>query len=107
MVLFITSFCVDQVVNSMRRSVQFFIISDRYEEIGRQINENPHRGCTVINASGFYSGREMKMLFVLAKKSESGKIFDLINDIDPAALSLIHISEPTRREWLSRMPSSA
>ena len=24
-----------------------------------------------------------------------------------ASLSLIHISEPTRREWLSRMPSSA
>ena len=24
-----------------------------------------------------------------------------------SALSLIHISEPTRREWLSRMPSSA
>ena len=24
-----------------------------------------------------------------------------------APLSLIHISEPTRREWLSRMPSSA
>ena len=23
------------------------------------------------------------------------------------SLSLIHISEPTRREWLSRMPSSA
>ena len=25
----------------------------------------------------------------------------------PKILSLIHISEPTRREWLSRMPSSA
>ena len=25
----------------------------------------------------------------------------------PSSLSLIHISEPTRREWLSRMPSSA
>ena len=24
-----------------------------------------------------------------------------------SVLSLIHISEPTRREWLSRMPSSA
>lgn len=84
-VLFITSFCVDQVVNSMRRSVQFFIISDKYEEIGRQINENPHRGCTVINAQGFFSGKNMKMLFVLAKKSESNKIFYLINEIDPAA----------------------
>ena len=31
------------------------------------------------------------------------------DDDDEAAkyLSLIHISEPTRREWLSRMPSSA
>ena len=26
---------------------------------------------------------------------------------DVVGLSLIHISEPTRREWLSRMPSSA
>ncbi len=84
-VLFITSFCVDQVVNSMRRSVQFFIISDKYEEIGHSINENPHRGCTVIDAQGFFSGREVKMLFVLAKKSESSQIFNLINEIDPAA----------------------
>ena len=28
-------------------------------------------------------------------------------DVGEAHLSLIHISEPTRREWLSRMPSSA
>ena len=39
----------------------------------------------MIDASGFYSGREMKMLFVLAKMSESNKIFCLINEIDPAA----------------------
>lgn len=84
-VLFVSAFCVDQVVSGMRRSVQFFIISERYEEIGRRINKNPRRGCTVINAQGFYSGREVKMLFVLAKKSESGKIFSLIDEIDPAA----------------------
>ena len=84
-VLFITSFCVDQVVNSMRRSVQFFIISDKYKEIGRCINKNPHRGCTVIDAQGFFSGKNVKMLFVLAKKTESGKIFHLINEIDPSA----------------------
>ena len=84
-VLYITAFCVDQVVNSMRRSVQFFIISDKYEEIGNRINLNPHRGCTVINAQGFYSGHNVKMLFVLAKKRESSVIFQLINEIDPKA----------------------
>ena len=84
-VLFITAFCIDQVVNSMRRSVQFFIISDKYDEIGHRINENPHRGCTVINAQGFYSGHDVKMLFVLAKRRESGTIFRLIDEIDPTA----------------------
>ena len=84
-VLYITAFCIDQVVNSMRRSVQFFIISDKHEEIGRRINMDPHRGCTVIDAHGFYSGKDVKMLFVLAKRRESAKIFQLIDEIDPTA----------------------
>lgn len=84
-VLYVTAFCIDQVVNSMRRSVQFFIISEKYEEIGRRINREPHRGCTVINAQGFYSGHDVKMLFVLAKKRESSVIFRLIDEIDPHA----------------------
>ena len=33
-------------------------------------------------------------------------LLELKGDVDKQ-LSLIHISEPTRREWLSRMPSSA
>jgi uncharacterized membrane-anchored protein YitT (DUF2179 family) len=84
-VLFISSTCVDYVVNMTRRSVQFFIISDKYKEIGKRINEEPHRGCTLINAQGFFSGNDVKMLFVLAKKSQSGMIFRLIDEIDPSA----------------------
>ena len=83
--LYICSFVLDQVVNSARQSVQFFIISEKYDEKDRNINVYPHRGATVINASGFYSGKEQKMLFVLAKKRESTIIFRLIKDIDPNA----------------------
>ena len=83
--LYICSFVLDQVVNSARQSVQFFIISEKYEEIAKHINVYPHRGATVINASGFYTGKEIKMLFVLAKKRESTIIFRLIKDIDPNA----------------------
>lgn len=84
-VLYVTAFCIDQVVNSMRSSVQFFIISDKYQEIGRRINKEPHRGCTTIDAHGFYSGKEVKMLFVLAKRRQSDVIFRIINEIDPTA----------------------
>ena len=55
------------------------------EEIGRHINEYPHRGVTIINTTGFYTGREVKMMFVLAKKRESPIIFRLIKDCDPTA----------------------
>ncbi|MBE6258984.1 MAG: YitT family protein [Prevotella sp.] len=84
-VLYVTAFCIDQVVNSRRSSVQFFIISNKYREIGERINREPHRGCTVIDAQGFYSGHDVKMLFVLAKRRQSEQIFRIINDVDPHA----------------------
>lgn len=84
-VLCVQAFCIDQVVNSRRRSVQFFIISQKYEEIGKRINTDADRGVTVVNASGFYSGQDVKMLFVLAKQRQAPAIFRLISEIDPHA----------------------
>jgi uncharacterized membrane-anchored protein YitT (DUF2179 family) len=84
-VLYVTAFCIDQVVESARRSVQFFIISDKYHEIGERINREPHRGCTIVDAQGFYSGKEVKMLFVLTKRRQSNMIFRIINEVDPQA----------------------
>lgn len=84
-VLFVSSFVLDQVVNSARLSVQFFIISSKYEEIGRRINQNLHRGVTFIDGVGCYTHNNVKMMFVLAKKTESNTIFRLIKDIDPGA----------------------
>lgn len=82
--LFVTGYMIDQVVNSARQSVQFFIISKKYEEIGREINAL-HRGVTVIDGTGLYTGHAVKMMFVLARKSQSNRIFQIINDIDPEA----------------------
>ncbi|WP_418660881.1 YitT family protein [Bacteroides ilei] len=84
-VLFISSFVLDQVVNSARQSVQFFIISNKYEEIGQRINKDLHRGVTFIDGVGCYTHNNVKMMFVLAKKRESTVIFRLIKDIDPHA----------------------
>lgn len=84
-VLFISSFVLDQVVNSARQSVQFFIISSKYEEIGARINKDLHRGVTFIDGVGCYTHNGVKMMFVLAKKRESNTIFRLIKYIDPKA----------------------
>ena len=84
-VLFVSSFMVDWVVNSSRQSVQFFIISSQYEEIGKRINKDLHRGVTFIDGVGCYTHNNVKMMFVLAKRRESNTIFRLIKEIDPNA----------------------
>ena len=83
--LFVISFVVDHLVNSLRQSVQFFIISDKYQEIGEAINEIADRGCSMLNGSGFFTKKDIKVIFCIAKKSESNFIFELINEIDPNA----------------------
>ena len=83
--LFVVSFVVDHLVNSLRQSVQFFIISDKYQEIGEAINEIAERGCSMLNGSGFFTKKDIKVIFCIAKKSESNFIFELINEIDPNA----------------------
>ena len=85
LLLFIVSFCVDYVVNSLRRSVQFLIISRKWEEIGLAINKIADRGCSTLNGNGFYSKRDIKVIFCIAKKSESAMIFDIVDEIDPDA----------------------
>ena len=83
--LYVCSFVLDQIVNSAHQSVQFFIISKHYKEIGEHINKDMHRGVTVLDGTGLYTGNGVKMMFVLAKKRESTAIFRLIKDIDPDA----------------------
>lgn len=84
-VLFILSFVIDYVVNSARQSVQFLIFSRKYEEIAESINQQVKRGVTLLHGTGWYSKQDVKVIVVLAKKSQSLDIFRLVKDIDPDA----------------------
>lgn len=84
-VLFVMTFVVDYVANGMNGSVQFFIVSDKWEEIGHKINNKVQRGCTVIDAHGFYTGKTVGMLFIIARRSESHSIYETVDEIDPKA----------------------
>ncbi|RRD02254.1 YitT family protein [Prevotella sp. OH937_COT-195] len=85
-VLIIIAFVLDQVVNSGRRSVQLLIMSEKYEEICERITtEPPYRGCTIIDAHGFYTGSNIRLLLVVAKQREAGLLYRIIDEIDPNA----------------------
>ena len=82
-VLFIMSLVIDYVINSTRQSVQFLIFSRKYEEIAAGIATRVDRVVTLLDGKGWYSKQEIKVVVVLAKKSESIDIFRLVKDVDP------------------------
>ena len=64
----VASVCCDYVINGSRQTVQFLIISKKYEEIADTINKAVDRGCTVVNGKGWYSKGDVHILIVLARK---------------------------------------
>ena len=73
------------VLNGNRQSVQFFIFSQKYDEIAEHIIHDLGRGCTILDGVGGYSRKPVKVVVLLAKKSESVSIFRLVKQIDHQA----------------------
>lgn len=84
-VIAVLYYVVDMVISGSRQSVQFFIFSNKYEEIASHINSELHRGCTVIDGVGWFSQQPQKVLIVLTRKTESTSIFRLVKKIDKDA----------------------
>ena len=84
-VLAITSFMCDFIINTNRQAVQFTIFSEKWREIASAINTDANRGCTVCTGMGWYTRHEVKFLMVMCRKIESVTIFRIIKSIDPNA----------------------
>jgi len=84
-VMGVSSYTVDMVLSGARQSVQFFIFSEKYEKIANHIISDARRGCTVLDGTGWYSKHPVKVVVVMAKKTESVTIFRIVKSIDPKA----------------------
>lgn len=84
-VMTLENFSLDYIMNARRESVQFMIFSRKYQEIANAIGIETGHGVTILDGHGWYTGQEVKVLCILAKKRESTDIFRLIKLIDPNA----------------------
>lgn len=83
--MLVSNYVLDLVLNGNRQSVQFFIFSQKYDEIADRIIHELGRGCTILDGVGGYSHKPVKVVVLLAKKSESVSIFRLVKQIDHQA----------------------
>lgn len=82
----IASVTCDYIINGTRQTVQFLIISKKYEEIADTINNDVNRGVTLLQGTGWFSKQDVHVLMVLTRKYESQEVLNYIKAIDPDAL---------------------
>lgn len=83
--IFVMTSVLDAYVSGSRQSMQIFVFSKKYEEIADAVTADLHRGVTVLDATGWYSKTNSKVLMIVTLKSDLNTLLKYINAIDPDA----------------------
>ena len=78
-------YTVDVIQSGSQQSSQIFIISPKYAEIAAAINNEAHRGVTIIDGKGWYSKSECKIAMVVCRKRNASEILKIAHRIDENA----------------------
>lgn len=84
-VTFIIAYVTDMIINSNRQATQFIIFSKEWQKIADAINIEARRGVTVLEGMGWYTKKDMKILMVWCRRTESVNIFRIVKSIDDKA----------------------
>lgn len=86
---FIAAKAIDTVLQGMSEAKSVFIMSPKYEDIGKEIMKNLDKSVTYLSAEGGYSGAKQKMVYCVITKIEIPKIKETVSAIDPSAFIAI------------------
>ncbi|MED4311305.1 YitT family protein [Heyndrickxia coagulans] len=87
--LFVTSKTIDLVQVGLNRSKNVLIISDKYEDIRKEILFQIDRGVTRLHAYGGFTDQEKPILMCVVDQSEFIKLRNLVKTIDGKAFVVV------------------
>ncbi len=81
----VASYAIDMAISGNKQSAQMFIITKDHETLADEIGSKINRGISVIDAMGWYSKENKKMLMVVVRKHETPQVFKIVKQHDPDA----------------------
>ena len=78
-------YTVDLIQSGNQQSSQIFIISNVYESIATAINNEAHRGVTIIDGMGWYTHKSCKIVMAVCRKRDASMILKIAKRVDPDA----------------------
>ena len=86
---FIVSRVIDLIGEGGYAGKGFMIITQKPMELADKINKELGRGVTFISGQGYYSQRDLKIVYCIVARNEIVKMKEMIHTIDPMAFITI------------------
>ena len=83
------SYTVDMILSGNQQSSQIFIVSKDYKAMADAINQEAKRGATVIDAMGWYSKENSKIVMCVCRKRDLAMVLKIVRNVDPEAFITI------------------
>lgn len=80
--MWVSSYALDAFLSGANQSAQIMICSSEWEKIRDHIINENHRGVTILDGTGGYTNRPVKVLITVVRKRESSALFKMIKKID-------------------------
>ena len=86
---------IDIVFEGINFTKMVYIISQKYEEISKEIDKQLQRGSTGIYAKGMYTNTDKMMLMCVGARNEVARMKQIATQIDPKAFIIISNARET------------
>ncbi len=87
------TFTIDYIIDGRKQTYKILVFSQKNNEIADVIGNKIKRGVTFVNATGWYSKQDIKILMVVVHRREKVQILQQIKYIDPEAFMTVEKTE--------------
>lgn len=75
----------NMVLSGDKQSLQIFVFSKEYNAIADVVSNKLERGVTLLNGTGYYSQKDVKIVMIVCRKNEMGMMMRAIKSVDSNA----------------------
>ena len=87
--VFISSKCVNIILEGLSFSKMALIISDASDEIAQRLMTQADRGVTALRGQGMYTKKEKNVLFCVFSQKDLAQVKEIIRKVDPKAFVMV------------------
>lgn len=87
--VFVSAQTIDSILGMFNQRKLVIVISDQHEAITRAILEDIHRGVTLLDGHGGYTGKRKQVLLTVVNTVQQKRLEEIIFSIDPEAFVIV------------------